>query len=44
MRLCRVRHWQFDAGLFPDLSRASVLGALRIEDFRMTFPVAQVVD
>jgi hypothetical protein len=44
MRLCRVRHWQFGAGLFPDLSHASVLTALRIEDFRMSFPVAQVVD
>jgi hypothetical protein len=44
MRLCRVRHWQFDAGLFPDLSRATVLTALRIEDFRMTFPVARIVD
>lgn len=44
MRLCRVRHWQFDAALFPDLSRATVLAALRIDDFRMTFPVARIVD
>jgi hypothetical protein len=44
MRLCRVRHWQFDAALFPDLSRATVLTALRIEDFSMRFPVARVVD
>jgi hypothetical protein len=44
LRLCRVRHWQFDAELFPDLSRGTVLAALRIEDFRMVFPVARVVD
>jgi hypothetical protein len=44
MRLCRVRHWQFNSALFPDLSRATVLTALRIEDFRMTFPVARIVD
>lgn len=44
MRLCRVRQWQFDATLFPDLARATVLTALRIEDFSMTFPVARIVD
>jgi len=44
MRLCRVRHWRFDAALFPDLTRATVLTALRIEDFHMTFPVARIVD
>jgi hypothetical protein len=43
VRLCRVRHWQFDAALFPDLSRATILAALRIEDFRMTFPEARVI-
>lgn len=44
LRLCRLRQWHFDAALFPDLSRATVLAALRIEDFRMTFPLARVVD
>jgi hypothetical protein len=42
-RLCRVRHWHFAADLFPDLSQSTVLAALRIEDFRMTFPVARIV-
>jgi hypothetical protein len=44
LRLCRVRQWRFDPVLFPDLSRATVLTALRIEGFRMVFPVARIVD
>jgi Acetoacetate decarboxylase (ADC) len=40
LQLCRVRHWQFDPALFPDLARATVLAAARVHDFRMTFPVA----
>jgi hypothetical protein len=44
LRLCRVRQWRFDPELFPDLSRATVLTALRIEGFTMAFPVARVVD
>lgn len=44
MRLCRVRHWQFEPTLFPDLARATVFSSLRIEDFQMTFPVARIVD
>jgi hypothetical protein len=43
LRLCRVRQWRFDPDLFPDLSRATVLTALRIEGFRMVFPVARSV-
>ena len=42
--MCRVRRWQFDAALFPDLSRATILTALRIEDFCLTFPEARVID
>jgi hypothetical protein len=42
MRLCRLRRMQCNDALFPDLARATVLAALRIEDFRMVFPVARV--
>ena len=41
LRLCRLRRWRFDPELFPDLSRATVLTAARIEGFRMVFPVAR---
>ena len=41
LRLCRLRRWRFDTELFPDLSRATVLTAVRIEGFRMVFPVAR---
>jgi hypothetical protein len=44
LRLCRLRQWRFDPQLFPDLSRATVLTALRIEGFRMVFPAARIVD
>jgi hypothetical protein len=43
LRLCRMRQWRFDADLFPDLTRATVLTALRIEGFSMKFPVARSV-
>jgi hypothetical protein len=42
MRLCRLRQIRCSEALFPELSRATVLAALRIEDFRMVFPVARV--
>jgi hypothetical protein len=42
MRLCRLRQVRCNDALFPDLGRATVLAALRIEDFRMVFPVARV--
>ncbi len=44
LRLCRVRQWRFDPALFPDLARATVLTAARIEGFQMVFPVARVSD
>jgi hypothetical protein len=34
--------WRFNAELFPDLSGAAVVAALKVESFRMTFPVAGV--
>lgn len=43
LRLCRVRQWRFDAALFPDLARSTVLTAARIEGFQMVFPVARSV-
>jgi hypothetical protein len=38
----RLVSWRFDSALFPDLSGAAVAAALRVESFRMTFPVARV--
>jgi len=40
----RLRAWRFDAGLFPDLAGAAVVATLRVESFRMTFPVARTAD
>jgi hypothetical protein len=42
MRMCRLRQMRCNDALFPDLGRATILAALRIEDFRMVFPVARV--
>jgi hypothetical protein len=42
LRTCRLLHWQFDPLRFPDLNLATVIASLRIEDFRMEFPVARV--
>jgi hypothetical protein len=44
LRLCRVRQWHFDPALFPDLTRATVLMAARIEGFQMVFPIARVIE
>ena len=41
-RFARVRQWRFDAAVFPDLAQGRVLAAMKITDFRMTFPVASV--
>lgn len=38
----RLLSWRFDTGLFPDLAAVPVLAALKVESFRMTFPVAAV--
>ncbi|HSQ69793.1 MAG TPA: hypothetical protein VLM41_06880 [Steroidobacteraceae bacterium] len=38
----RLLSWQFDGELFPDLRAAAVIAALRVEDFRMRFPVARI--
>jgi hypothetical protein len=42
MRMCRLRQMRCNGALFPDLGRATVLAALRIEGFRMVFPVARI--
>jgi hypothetical protein len=39
----RLLSWRFDATLFPDLADAAVVATLKVESFRMTFPVARVV-
>lgn len=39
----RLLSWQFDGELFPDISGAKVVGALKIPSFRMTFPVAKML-
>jgi hypothetical protein len=38
----RLLSWRFDAELFPDLTGAAVVAALRVESFQMTFPPARV--
>lgn len=43
MRPARLSHWVFDAEKFPDLADATALASMRIEDFTMTFPVAQIL-
>lgn len=42
MKTCRLLKWEFDGASFPDLTPATVLSALRIEDFSLQFPVATV--
>jgi hypothetical protein len=42
VRASRLVAWRFDRTLFPDISRARVLTALRVENFEMKFPVARV--
>ncbi len=39
----RVVSWRFDNALFPDVSGAKVLAAVKIPDFRMTFPLARTL-
>jgi hypothetical protein len=39
----RLVSWRFDAMLFPDLSSAAVLAVLKVESFRMVFPLARIV-
>jgi hypothetical protein len=39
----RLIAWRFDATLFPDLSAAPVLAVMKVESFRMRFPVARIV-
>jgi len=38
----RLVSWRFDSTLFPDLAGAAVVAALKVESFRLTFPVARV--
>lgn len=38
----KLLSWRFDDTLFPDLSGARVLGAVKLRGFHMTFPVARV--
>lgn len=40
----RVKSWQFDDELFPDLAGARVLAAIKIRSFAMTFPVARIIN
>ena len=34
--------WRFDPALFPDLRSAAVVGVVKVESFRMRFPVARI--
>jgi len=38
----RLLSWNFDPVLFPDLAGAAVVAVLRVESFRLTFPVARI--
>jgi hypothetical protein len=40
----RLLSWSFDAELFPDLVGARVLAAFKVSSFRMTFPVAEILE
>jgi len=42
IRPARLSSWRFDASLWPDLAGAAVVAAVRVESFRMTFPVARI--
>jgi hypothetical protein len=42
LRFAKVRSWRFDAREFPDLARGKLVAAVKITDFRMLFPVAQI--
>ena len=39
----RLLSWRFDPALFPDLAAAAVLAAVKVDSFRMRFPVAKIV-
>jgi hypothetical protein len=43
LRPGRVLDWRFDPALFPDLDAASILAVGKVDSFRMTFPVARIV-
>jgi hypothetical protein len=40
--LARLHHWRTNPKLFPELGPIKPLLALRVENFRMTFPVARI--
>jgi hypothetical protein len=40
----RLAAWRFGPGLFPDLAGARVLLVQEVVSFRMTFPVATIVE
>ncbi len=42
-RLCRVRSLCVDGARFPDIGRVTPIVVIAVNDFRMTFPVPQVV-
>ena len=45
VRLGRLLSWRFDAdAVSRTSSRAAVVAALKVESFRMTFPVARVAE
>jgi hypothetical protein len=44
VRPARLLDWHFEGALFPDLREARVVTALRVRSFRLTFPLARIVD
>jgi hypothetical protein len=43
LQAARLLRWRFDAARFPDLAGATVLASMRVEEFSMEFPLADVV-
>ncbi len=39
----RMESWHFDEALFPDLSGSHIIAAMKIPEFRMTFPIAHII-
>jgi len=44
VRPARLLEWHLDGALFPDLREARLVTALRVRSFRLTFPLARIVD
>ena len=41
-KLAKLRRWRFDSRYFPDLARGTVVSAVKLTSFDLTFPIARV--